>query len=436
MSSATGKRPWAPVVQKLHQMIQDNNWSQEFYQAIHEAKKADIPALDTINSPEDFLDDINEFLNWMPVENQRGDMVYNKICLFYWILDQPSLIMLQSQILPKEAGKPLTDLSKWIVEYANALGTFLDTPESIDDATIQTFYDSKAYHMDQYERPADDWKTFNEFFARHVKQGLREPEDPTNPEVVVSPADSVFDGSWNVNGDNDVIFVKGIPWNIQQLLDGSDYADAFKGGKFMHSFLNTTDYHRLHAPVQGTVIEAKVIPGACYLEVVPVTDPTGPLCKDGSGGRRNKFAMRRRLTKGKTDANIIRHVYQGVPMRSGGHNLDSVPFTGKEGKEGSLDAPDTPGYQFLQARGCVVLDTPIGLVAVLPIGMAQVSSVKLSVECGQTVKKGEELAYFQLGGSDIVLVFEADSQVDFTATEKVHYNVGRMIATAKVPILD
>lgn len=73
----------------------------------------------------------------------------------------------------------------------------------------------------------------------------------------------------------------------------------------------------------------------------------------------------------------------------------------------TLDAADTPGYQFLQMRGLIMIDSPtLGLVAVLPIGMALVSSVKLCVSVGQEVEKGEEISTFQFGGSDIVLVFQ------------------------------
>ena len=38
-----------------------------------------------------------------------------------------------------------------------------------------------------------------------------------------------------------------------------------------------------------------------------------------------------------------------------------------------LNALDNTGYQFVQARGLVVIDSPIGLVACLAMGMAQVS---------------------------------------------------------------
>lgn len=54
-----------------------------------------------------------------------------------------------------------------------------------------------------------------------------------------------------------------------------------------------------------------------------------------------------------------------------------------------------------------MIDAPtLGLVAVLPIGTAQVSSVKLSISVGEEVEKGQELSYFQFGGSDCVIVFQ------------------------------
>lgn len=152
----------------------------------------------------------------------------------------------------------------------------------------------------------------------------------------------------------------------------------------MHAFLNTNDYHRQHAPVGGTVLEARVIPGEVYLEVV-----AEPVPDDPNGMHRLK------------------------PLRRFG-----------------LHDNDNAGYQFSQARGLIVLDTAIGLVAVLPIGMCQVSSVILTAEVGVTLRKGEELSYFQFGGSDIIMLFEAKSNVSFTAQPCVHYKMGTKLAQA------
>ena len=93
------------------------------------------------------------------------------------------------------------------------------------------------------------------------------------------------------------------------------------------------------------------------------------------------------------------------------------------------DAPDNAGYEFIQARGCVIIDTGAenGLVAVLPIGMAQVSSVKLSVKRGDTVRKGDEISWFEFGGSDIVLVFEKAAGAKHFAPRDVHHLMGQQL---------
>ncbi|CAG8823138.1 10201_t:CDS:1, partial [Dentiscutata erythropus] len=83
-----------------------------------------------------------------------------------------------------------------------------------------------------------------------------------------------------------------------------------------------------------------------------------------------------------------------------------------------LDVPDPPGYQFCQARGLIIIDSPkVGKVAVLPVGMAQVSSVILSTKPGAELKKGDEIGYFQFGGSDVCLVFQKRSKLEILAKD-------------------
>ena len=83
-----------------------------------------------------------------------------------------------------------------------------------------------------------------------------------------------------------------------------------------------------------------------------------------------------------------------------------------------------------QAHGLIVLNTAIGLVAVLPMGKPQVSSIILTAKVGTTLRKGEEISYFQFGGSDTVCVFEARSNVSITAMVGTHYKMGTRITQA------
>lgn len=45
-------------------------------------------------------------------------------------------------------------------------------------------------------------------------------------------------------------------------------------------------------------------------------------------------------------------------------------------------------------------------VAVIEIGMTEVSSCKPTVSEGEQVKKGDQLGYFQFGGSSLAMVFD------------------------------
>jgi len=267
---------------------------------------------------------------------------------------------------------------QWMVQFANDWGKFLDTPASA--CGVKTFLDDPDFHIDEYQENPSGWRTFNQFFARQVRPGKRPIACLYDDRVVVSPADSAFVGCWPID-ENSTIFVKDKndrPYSIKELLDKSPYEDKFKGGKFYHAFLNVNDYHRYHVPVAGIVVEARQITGRVYLEV--------DKCDDGS-----------------------------------------------------LNADDNTGYQFKQERGLIVLDSTKhvgGYVAVLPIGMAQVSSCNITAQVGDWLHKGEEFGYFLFGGSDIIILFDKDCDVNICMKPNTHYKQGEAVAYIGVPCPD
>ena len=374
-------KPHLPKTQELIDLIAQNGWHDKFQQAFEKAKSFDVQEMDDINSLDDYFNWLDANLRWIPVENKFGRMMFNHICKFYFILDQSPVKELQNPIEPHDVASPLSPLSKWMKEYIKELGKWLDSPESITDESVKSFYNSPEFNMAEYLEPRGGWKSYNEFFARSCKPGTRPVAAIEDSRVITSPADSSFDGAWEIR-DDDTIEIKGIHWKISELLEGSPYKDRFAGGMWMHSFLGPSDYHRQHCPVAGRVLESRDIMGVVYLQVEAVPDPA-----------------------------------------TGRNKLD-----GK--RVAKFDAPDEPGYEFMQNRGLVVMDSPIGLVAILPMGMGQVSSVVMTAEEGRVLRKGEEISYFQFGGSDIVMVFEAAANVHFTATVGQHYKYGRAIAQA------
>ncbi len=82
--------------------------------------------------------------------------------------------------------------------------------------------------------------------------------------------------------------------------------------------------------------------------------------------------------------------------------------------DGKLVHNSGGGYQIHMMRGLIVMDSPVGLVAVVPVGMDQVSSLILTPDVGAELAKGQECGFFQFGGSDIVTLYQAN-RVKLTA---------------------
>lgn len=300
------------------------------------------------------LDDYHGYLNDAVRRVPNAQTLLDDAALFYFLINQSDAL---------RASEPF---QQWVIRFVQDWGSFLDTPASLAD--IQSFYADPRYRMDDYFVGPGGWQNYNQFFAREVKPGRRPIAGRCDEEIIVSPADSVFLGTWPIT-DTGTIEVKGVPYSIPALLEGSPYAEAFKGGVFTHAFLNVNDYHRFHTPVAGKVLEQRVILGKMVLEVERKPD-------------------------------------------------------------GGLDPLDPVGYQFTQARGLLVLESErIGLVAVLPIGMAQVSSVTQTPDVGVNLAKGEPFGFFQFGGSDIIMLFQPQ-RVRFTAEVDKHYLQGEQIGQA------
>jgi phosphatidylserine decarboxylase len=80
--------------------------------------------------------------------------------------------------------------------------------------------------------------------------------------------------------------------------------------------------------------------------------------------------------------------------------------------------PGDPGWQSLETRGCIIVETEkAGLVALLPVGMSQMASVIFedNVKTEGSIRKGETFCYFLFGGSGFVMLFQKDAGFKLTA---------------------
>jgi phosphatidylserine decarboxylase len=356
---------------------------------------------------DEYLEYLRWFYRWTPHQSlhegwkrpgtSEYQEAYDRLCHFYWLINQQvgkGDVIVQS----------IPWFSDWLVAYANAWGEYLDTPESFDDGILQGFIDDPWYSVRDYMiddpqtgkwRPnaPSGWLTFNQFFARELNPGLRPIAMPTSNAYVTSPADCTYMQDYPIGADGSIpeIKVKGTHKyaNVADLLQGSGYANAFGNGHFVHCFLAPYSYHRFHTPVAGVIRECYPVQGKVYLDVI---------------------------------------------------------LGGEGGIEGQFNAPDTaqggPGYEFSQARGVITIDTvgspygDIGVVAVIPIGMCQVSGVNMTHPAqlqknqpgsplynagGFACEKGEEFGYFTFGGSDIIVLFQERAQVELLRETNYHH---------------
>ena len=219
------------VVADLQDYVETNGLEDRFERAVKKANSQGIRDLAKIKSFKDYLAEINKLLHWVPSEHFQGRDVYNHLCRFYFVLDQDPVKDLQTEISPLSNPTQPTFISRWIIEYGIEMGKFMDTPESLTAKSLQSFRESPSYNMDEYIEPRGGWRTFNDFFARNFKPGYRPVAAVSDQRVIVSPADSTFDGQWEIRSDSGVT-LKNMHWRISELLAGSRYANRFEGGIF------------------------------------------------------------------------------------------------------------------------------------------------------------------------------------------------------------
>lgn len=109
---------------------------------------------------------------------------------------------------------------------------------------------------------AEQYSTFNDFFTRSLKPGAR--PICSQDDVVVSPADGILSQFGSINNDQ-FIQAKGQSYTVSRLLGNDDtLAAEFSGGSFATIYLSPSDYHRVHMPWGGTLLETRYIPGKLF----------------------------------------------------------------------------------------------------------------------------------------------------------------------------
>ncbi|NVJ00624.1 phosphatidylserine decarboxylase [Myxococcus sp. AM009] len=151
------------------------------------------------------------------------------------------------QVLPKSALSSVVGMA-----------TRLPVPAPVHQAAMRAFAKAYDVDMEEAEHSFDHYPTFAQFFTRGLKPGLR-PVD-AGEKVVVSPVDGrVSQVGYSDHGR--CLQAKGIEYTVDELLGDAEAARPFHGGAWTTIYLSPRDYHRIHAPLGGTITGYAYIPG-------------------------------------------------------------------------------------------------------------------------------------------------------------------------------
>lgn len=244
----------------------------------------------------------------------------------------------------------------------------------------------KDIKIEDYKYSQNDkhwgFKSWNDFFIRQFKKGKRIVAEPDNPKVIVSACEAApYNISKNVQ-KSEQFWLKGQPYSLEDMMAKDEHADQFIGGTVYQGFLCATNYHRWHSPVSGVIKKAYLVPGTYYSEL------------------------------------------QSIPYDAAGPN----------NSQGYITQVAARAIIFIESD-----DPVIGLMCFIAVGMAEVSSCKITVNVGDRVKKGDQIGYFQFGGSTHCLIFRKDvieqfvvdaiPATDFNDSTIIHVN--SKLATAR-----
>jgi len=222
--------------------------------------------------------------------------------------------------------------------------------------------------------PYWDFSSWNDFFTREVKPEARPIAGKQDNKVVVAACDStVYRISRGVQARSE-FWIKSQPYSLADMLN-NEYVETFVDGDVWQAFLSPFNYHRWHSPVAGTIIKAYVKEGLYFSQATS----------------------------------------------------EGQDWTDQDHSEAYITHVQTRALFFIEAD-----DKKIGMICVMPVGMVEISSCLIheKIKGGYHVEKGEELGYFQFGGSTHCVIFQKDAIKDFKVTTDDSVKFGQEIAIA------
>jgi phosphatidylserine decarboxylase len=167
-----------------------------------------------------------------------------------YVLPKKLLTQLAGALARREGGAATTSVIRWFIKRYGVVMNEAANP------------DPTAY------------KTFNDFFTRALKPGVR----PFAEADFLCPVDGAISQFGAITGNaGDAIFqAKGHTYSTTALVGGdATLAKQFEHGSFATIYLSPKDYHRIHMPCDGELRRMIYVPGDLF-SVNPATAQAVP----------------------------------------------------------------------------------------------------------------------------------------------------------------
>ncbi|CAE6445211.1 unnamed protein product [Rhizoctonia solani] len=255
----------------------------------------------------------------------------------------------------------------------DAWAEFLSSPASREYLTTEEngwFGPKASRHISDFAKtfkcdpsaPYYGFKSWDDFFTRWFRDGVRPVEFPDRDDIINSACEStVYRIAIDIK-EMDSFWLKGSPYSLCHMLNNDPYVEQFVGGTIYQAYLSAYKYHRWASPINGTIDRVESISGAYYA------------------------------------------------------SSPSMGFANPEGPDPVAQMLSQAYITAVAARALIWIrcDNPeIGLVGFLAVGMCEVSTCEVTVKKGGRIRKGEQLGMFHFGGSTHCLLFRRGVKVAF-----------------------
>ncbi|KAL8787708.1 MAG: hypothetical protein Q9195_007664 [Heterodermia aff. obscurata] len=239
------------------------------------------------------------------------------------------------------------------LDLTEALTHLVSEANAGNDIRINSF--EEIYICDP-SKPRYGFTSWDNFFTRHFRKGVRPLASPDDNSVIVHACESTPRRIHLNVQESDKFWTKGTPYSLTDMLGHDSLSSRFRSGTVYQAYLSALSYHRWHAPVSGRAVRATLIQGFYFSE--PPYDGFNP--ELGPNGEE-------KLT------------------------WDNAYQT----------AMATRALIFIEADR-----SDIGLMTALFVGMTEVSTCEIAAKEGERVRKGDEIGSFHCGGSTYCLIFQ------------------------------